>query len=168
MEQLGKHFKTVAKAVLEKHGSAYAEVLANWPVIAGPQLAAISVPEQIRWPRSAGAEKDKGRAVQKLGGTLTVRVLPGRALDVQYAAPQIIDRLNAYWGHAAIAAIKTVQGPLPGGVSPRQQPSPDGPDAAEVARLAAAMPGIAEDRLRQALARLGANIAARGRKPSRP
>lgn len=41
-----------------------------------------------------------------------LRVEPQRALDVQYKGQQIIDRINAYFGYAAVAALRMLQAPL--------------------------------------------------------
>ena len=61
-------------------------------------------PERIRWPRGAGEN------AQKLGGTLVIRAEPGRGLDLQYQSPQIIERINHFYGYGAIASVKIMQG----------------------------------------------------------
>jgi hypothetical protein len=66
----------------------------------GEDLAAVSAPERIRWPRGAG------EAQQMQGGTLVVRAAPGRALELQYEALRIIARINGYLGYGAIAKLK--------------------------------------------------------------
>jgi hypothetical protein len=44
------------------------------------------------------------------GATLVLRVDPARALDVQYRAAQIMNRINAYFGYRAVDEVRIVQG----------------------------------------------------------
>src|SRR5207237_7910496 len=89
------------------------------------------------------------------GATLVLRVDGGRSLDVQHNARQIVERINAYFGYAAVAELRIVQAPV--GLEDRYaRPAPRvsaRPLTQEVAHLAD--PG-----LRHALARLGAELKA--------
>jgi hypothetical protein len=81
-----------------------------------------------------------------------LRVDGARALDVQYNARQIIDRINSYFGYAAIAELRIVQAPVAvtqaARPAPRHQPAP----------LTHEVAGVGDAALRDALARLGAGI----------
>ena len=90
MEQLGKHFKKIAGAALTRHGFAYADLLAHWPDILGPELSRHCLPEKLSFPRDPSG-------TAKTGGTLTLRARYGRALDVQYSAPAIIAAIMSWW-----------------------------------------------------------------------
>jgi hypothetical protein len=103
MESLSKHFRVITRAAFARHGFAQADVVSNWNEIVGEELAAISSPERIRWPRGAGEE------ARKSGGTLIIRAAPGRALDLQYDASRITGRINSFFGYGAVTAIKVVQ-----------------------------------------------------------
>ena len=96
------------------------------------------------------APTEKGRA----GATLVLRVDGARALDVQYKARQIIERINAYFGYAAIAELRILQAPVDG----RLPPAPVARPAAEP--LTHEVAHIADPGLRGALARLGAGVRA--------
>ena len=37
-----------------------------------------------------------------------ITAAPGRALELQYEVPRIIERINAFYGHAALAAVRIV------------------------------------------------------------
>ena len=95
--------------------------------------------------------RGKGRP----GATLVLRVDGGRSLDVQHGARQIIERINAYFGYAAVAELRIVQAPVGvEGQPPRPAPRPAAPPLTqEVAH-------IADPGLRDALARLGAEVKA--------
>jgi hypothetical protein len=151
METLSRHFREITKAAFARYGFAQAEVVANWEAIVGSDLAAVSAPERIKWPRGAGEE------AQKQGGTLIIRAAPGRALELQYEASRIISRINSFFGHAAISGIKVMQGQgLP--EAPRKPPPlPEKPVCEQ--ELAT----LDEGPLKAALERLGRGVAAASR-----
>lgn len=111
MRPVGKHFSRITQKVYADHGQAWAELLSNWENIIGNEIAAYSVPEKISWP-TIPKERSTASKYQKIGGVLTLRVAFGRAIDVQYSTPQIIDKINAYYGYNSIAQIKILQGKL--------------------------------------------------------
>ena len=94
---------------------------------------------------------EKGRS----GATLVLRVDGARALDVQYRARQIIERINAYFGYAAVAELRIVQAPVAGRL-PLARP----PGRAATEPLTHEVAHIADPALRGALARLGAGVRA--------
>jgi hypothetical protein len=105
MHTLAKPFRELTRAAFARYGFAYADLIAQWPEIAGERVAQWSEPERIRWPRvSAGDRRE--------GGTLVIRTVPGRGLDLQHEAPLILERINAFHGYRAIAQIKIIQAPL--------------------------------------------------------
>ena len=152
MEQLGKHFKAIAGPLLTRNGFAFGELLAAWEEILGPELARHCVPEKLSFPKGL-----------KTGGTLLIRARFGRALDVQYAAPRLIEQLNRFCGYEAVAMVKVIQGALP--EAPRKPGPPPEPAAGQKAQLEAELAGIGEPRLKAALERLGKAAMARRAKP---
>ena len=156
MEQLGKHFKKIAGAALTRHGFAYADLLAHWPDILGPELSRHCLPEKLSFPRDPSG-------TAKTGGTLTLRARYGRALDVQYSAPAIIERVNAYCGYNVVVALKVLQGALP--EPPAPAPAPPVLGAAQRAKLDQELAGLGDGRLKDALSRLGAGAMASKRRP---
>jgi hypothetical protein len=146
----------ITRKVFEKFGFSTATLLTDWAIIVGADLAAFTAPERLKWPRgyegAATGEAEAGRT----GATLMLRVEPARALDVQYKARLLIDRINAYFGYRAVAEIRLVQAPLikSGGESvARRDASPPGTPGA-------AVQAVADDALREALASLEASIRA--------
>ena len=85
-----------------------------------------------------------------------LRVEPARALDIQYKARLLIDRINAYFGYRAVAEIRLIQAPLIRSalLAPRV------PSKAALPPTAAVQ-AIENDALREALAMLEASIAAK-------
>ena len=111
----------------------------------GAELAAAS------WPAALGRD-----------GALKLHVASGVALDLQHRAPLMIERINLFFGRAAVARLVLVQGPLPL-AAPRPTAIP-APLAEEEARaLDSRLGDIADPELRAALARLGRLVLAGAR-----
>jgi hypothetical protein len=157
----GSFVPKIAAKVFEKYGFHSAEIMTEWPRVAGPEFASFTQPEKIRWPRLQGANADSSAPeAQRPGATLVLRVEPARALDAEYRSAEIIDRINRYFGYRAVETLKLIQAPLNrpntaaavGASPPNQIPPP--PGTAQVLDPA----------LKSALEVLWANVAAATRK----
>ena len=133
---------------LKAQGFASTELIARWATIAGPEIAAHSEPMKITWPRAIGEAAPEP-------ATLMLRVEGPAALEIQHLSAVILERVNRFFGWQAIGRIALRQAPL----RRREPPAPPPPLDPEIAaRIAASLPSIENDDLRQALARLGAAI----------
>jgi len=151
MQTLDKDFRALTRAAFARYGFAYADLITQWPAIVGDHLAQWSEPVRIKWPR-AGADE------RKQGGTLVIRAVPGRSLDLQHETPQIIDRINGFYGYSAIASVKIIQGTLSAKKAGHPAPPGLGPDQAKA--LEAQIEAVADPGLKEALRRLGTGILA--------
>jgi hypothetical protein len=154
---VGSFLPSLTAQAFKKFGFSTAELMLEWPAIAGRELAARCVPERLKWP--ARPEADAGEvepARGRRGATLLLRVDGAHALEIDYQRQQILDRVNAYFGYRAVSELRLVQAPLP--TSPEPEP-PRRRKAGAPARGEVA--GIADAGLREALARLGSRLAAR-------
>jgi hypothetical protein len=133
-----------------KQGFASLELVTRWREIVGAEIAALSQPEKIQWPR--GLHRDGAPEP----GTLLLRVEGPAALEVQQSSGVVLERVNRFFGWRAVAKLRLRQAPLSRPAAPAAPPPPD---PAALARLAAALPQIEDTKLRQALARLGASVA---------
>jgi hypothetical protein len=158
MERLDKHFEKLTKASFARYGFAYGELMARWPEIVGETLSQQCEPERIKWPRGAG------EMAQKLGGTLVIRAQPGRSLDLQYQSHQIIERINRFYGYGAVTSVKVMQGHLTSAKALKNKENPLDPETEK--KLDTQLESIADERLKQALHRLGAGALAN--RPSSP
>jgi hypothetical protein len=143
--------KITAKA-FECYGFHTAEIMTQWAAIAGAELAAMAQPARIKWPRG-GAAADDGKLEP---AALILNVDPARALEIEYRAHEIADRINRYFGYRAIGTVKVVQVPLkaapqPGSSMPRETPRE--PQLESI--------GGQPDGLSGALHLLGSNVALR-------
>ncbi|MEO0961130.1 MAG: DciA family protein [Pseudomonadota bacterium] len=110
-ERLGTRLDGLTRKAFTKFGFADDHVLTRWQEIVGPQMARLTSPERLSRPQ-------KGKSG---GSTLTVRVAGAAALEMQHLAPQIIDKINGFYGRPMVARLKLVQGPLP---KPAGKPKP--------------------------------------------
>lgn len=128
-------------------GASIARLRAEWSAIVGAELARITQPETL--------VPGRGRS----GTVLRLRVPGASALEVQHRTGQLIERVNAYFGHKKIDDIRLVQGAIAASRVPPATPSPDPESVAQMSSRAAS---VKDPELRAALARLGARIASRG------
>jgi hypothetical protein len=134
--------RIAAPIVAARGGGVLARLKAAWGEIVGGELAAIA------WPEALGRD-----------GALRLRVVPSRALELQHRAPLVIERINDYFGRAAVARLVLRQGapPLP----PASRPAPPAPlDRSADDALAARLSGVADPQLREALLGLGRAVLA--------
>ena len=147
MKPLEAYFDHVARPALEKHGAVLAELLRNWPAIAGP-VAEFTRPETLKRPRRADA-----------GATLKLRVQPGRALELQHMSDALIARINGYFGHLAVERVTFVQAPVtPPRSRETEAPLPP-PDEETRERLVDRTGRVHDESLRESLRRLAEGLA---------
>jgi hypothetical protein len=146
---LGEIVGRVIEPVTARRGFAKADLIAVWPEIAGPMHASCTAPEKIVWPRHADGDEPPA-------GTLFIRADGPRAIFVQHELPQIVERVNAFFGYRAVAQARVVQGP----VTARTATSPPPPalDEATMRRIASETAAVEDEGLRAALERLGRGV----------
>ena len=130
-----------------RQGFASTELITRWADIVGPEIAAHSQPEKIRWPRPV-----EGQPAEP--ATLALRVEGPAAVEIQHLAPVVLARVNQFFGWQAVGSLRLRQAPLR---RSERKPLP-APDREAAARIAATLPEINDEKLRNALARLGAAI----------
>jgi hypothetical protein len=111
-KSVGSFVPTLTKKAFEKFGFSTATLVTDWTRIAGAELASYTSPDRLKWPRAPEANVADGDESERRGATLILRVDPARALDVEYRARQIMDRINAYFGYRAVETIRLIQAPL--------------------------------------------------------
>lgn len=137
------------KPVLKKHGLAESRILTDWQQIAGEHYASRSVPEKLSFPHG-----------ETTGGTLTLRVANGFALEIQHQAPLLLEKIATYFGHAAVKRIQIVQAPM-NPPKPKRAASPVSLNETQQRQLRALIEKAPDDELKESLASLGAAILAK-------
>lgn len=133
-----------------RRGFAAVEVVDQWPTIVGAGLARRCHPVRLEFRRGTST-----------GGTLVLQAAGGAALELQHVAPQVLERVNDYFGFPAAARLRFIQMPS------RALPAPPAPpelrrlSAAEEAAVADEVAPIGDAALGAALESLGRSIKAR-------
>jgi hypothetical protein len=134
---LGALVPALTRPAFKRKSPAGAQIMADWPALVGPALAAVSQPVRLS------------------SGTLTLACSGPVAMELQHLAPQLASRINAALGRVAVERFRFVQRALVGG-TPR--PPPRTAPAPLPARVESALAGIASPELRDALARLARGV----------
>ena len=79
-------------AAFKRFGFVQSALVTRWPEIVGERWAAASAPESLRFPPG-----------QKADGVLTIVVRGAHAPMMQHIAPEIVERVNRFFGYAAVA-----------------------------------------------------------------
>jgi hypothetical protein len=128
-------------------------IVSRWSDIVGERYAKVSSPESIKFP-----------AGKKAGGVLTLLVDGAHAPLIQHLTPMIVDRVNRFFGYAAINRIVFRQGRPPAPLA-----KPDRPQLRPVPKeLGEGLREIADPELRACLESLAAQIVASTGLPSLP
>ncbi|AIT79943.1 DUF721 domain-containing protein [Novosphingobium pentaromativorans] len=89
----------VGRTAFRRFGFVQSSVVTRWPEIVGARHARVCSPESIRFPPG-----------EKSDGILQLVVLPAHAPIIQHVIPEIIDRVNRFFGYNAVARAKIRQG----------------------------------------------------------
>lgn len=153
-KMVGEFVPNLMRPAFEKFGFPAATILTNWAAVAGPEFAAFTAPERLKWPRkTVNAEG----TVSEKGATLVLRVAGARALEVEQMRPQLVNRINASFGFRAVSEIRIIQAPLPKARS-QKRPAPPPLSPIEQAEKLSTLP---DGPLKQSFARMAAGLKAR-------
>jgi hypothetical protein len=91
----------IGRAAFRRFGFVQSSVVSRWDEIVGARYAAVSAPESIRFPIG-----------KKADGTLELVVEGAHATMMQHVIPEIIERVNRFFGYSAVAKVKMRQGTI--------------------------------------------------------
>ncbi len=152
---LGDFVAAALDPLAAKRGFGESDILLHWDAIVGERLAQVCEPVRLQWPvRPPKAPPDAPAEP----ATLHLRVEGAFALEAQHLAPIIRERVNARLGWRCVERISLKQGPLEKRDKGPKPPAP--PDEAALREARAATAGVADEGLREALTKLGANVKA--------
>lgn len=139
------------RAAFRKFGFVQSAVVSRWGEIVGGRYAGVSLPESIRFPPG-----------ERAGGTLNLLVRGAHAPMMQHIAPEIVERVNRFFGYAAIARVAIRQGEV---ASPAPRAAPPSLKIVPV-ELGASLRTIADPELKAVLEALAAGVAATQGRPA--
>ena len=105
----------IGRTAFRKFGFVQSSVVTRWPEIVGERHARVCTPEAIRFPPG-----------EKSDGILQLVVVPAHAPMISMVIPEIMDRVNRFFGYKAVARVKLRQGevkPPPAGEKTTAPPS---------------------------------------------
>ncbi len=97
--QIADLMPAIGRTAFRRFGFVQSSVVTRWPEIVGERHARHCMPESIRFPPGEKSE-----------GILQLVVSPAHAPLIQHVIPEIIDRVNRFFGYNAVARIKLRQG----------------------------------------------------------
>ena len=147
----GELIGAVGGQSFKRFGFIQSSIVSRWAEIVGERYAKVSSPESIRFPTG-----------RKSGGVLTLLVEGAHAPLVQHLAPMIIERVNRFFGHAAIDRLVFRQGKPP--AEPPRSPRPELRPVPK--ELGDGLREIADPELRACLESLAARIGSTSGIPS--
>jgi hypothetical protein len=89
----------IGRSTFRRFGFVQSSVVTRWPEIVGPTHARVCAPEAIRFPPGEKSE-----------GILELVVTPSHAPLIQHVIPEIVERVNRFFGYKAVARVKLRQG----------------------------------------------------------
>jgi len=101
----------IGRTAFRKFGFVQSSIVTRWADIVGARYAGMSEPESIRFPVG-----------QKSGGTLHLVVASGFAPMMQHVLPEIMERVNRFFGYAAVAKVAMRQGEVTPVAAERRPP----------------------------------------------
>ncbi len=138
---LGALVPALTRPAFRRKSPAAAQIMADWPALVGPAIAAVSQPLRLTQ------------------GTLTLACSGPVAMEMQHLAPQLAARINAALGRVAVERFRFVQR-APAGAEVRKRPESRPEPLPE--RVESALAGVASAELRAALARLARGVYRNG------
>jgi hypothetical protein len=134
-----------------RFGFIQSSIVSRWGEIVGERYGKVSSPESIKFPTG-----------RKGGGVLTLLVVGAHARLIQHLTPMIVERVNRFFGYAAIDRIVFRQGKPPAPAArplrPALRPIPK--------ELGEGLRELADPELRACLESLAAQVAASNGPPS--
>lgn len=112
---IGDLMPQIGRTAFRRFGFVQSSVVTRWPEIVGERHARACLPEAIRFPPG-----------EKADGILQLVVLPAHAPLIQHVIPEIIERVNRFFGYRAVAKVKLRQGEVKaphGPTAPAMPPS---------------------------------------------
>jgi hypothetical protein len=138
----------IGRTAFRKFGFVQSSVVTRWPEIVGERHARVCTPESIRF--APGERRD---------GILQLVVVPAHAPIISHVIPEIIERVNRFFGYAAVSRVKLRQGPVN---PPRSREAPTAPPSLRPIphELGESLRDIGDPELRAVLESLARNLGA--------
>ncbi len=137
---LGSLVPDITRRTYRKRNPASAQIVADWEIIVGPKIAAITVPRRLE------------------RGVLTIACAGPAAMDLHYMGVEVINRINTHLGGQPVHSLKFTQAGMP------RQPPPGQPRPPEaIPEAEAAVTDLPDGDLKAAMTALGRVVIGRSK-----
>lgn len=136
---IGTLLPGVTRPAFRRRAPAAAQLMADWPAIVGPAIAAVTTPRKLA------------------SGTLALGCCGPVALELQHLAGEVMARINTHLGRITVQRLRFVQDSAAAPFA-----TPPARTRAEVKLPASALAGMPEGPLRDALTALGSAVLTAG------
>jgi len=135
---LGALIPALTRPAFKRKSPAAAQIMADWPALVGPALAAVTQPLRLT------------------SGSLTIACSGPIAMELSHLAPELMARINGGLGRVAVERLRFVQTnqPARAGAKPALPPRP----VALPKSVTSALEGLPTGDLREALERLARGV----------
>lgn len=135
----------IGRTAFRRFGFVQSSVVTRWPEIVGARHARHCSPESIRFPKGEKSE-----------GILQLVVTPAHSTMIQHVVPEIMERVNRFFGYKAVAKVKLRQGEVQ---APRVEPRAAPPSLRPIPmELGDSLRDIGDPELRAVLESLARNL----------
>jgi hypothetical protein len=110
---IGDLMPEIGRTAFRRFGFVQSSVVTRWPEIVGPAHARVCSPEAIRFPPG-----------EKSDGILQLVVVPAHAPLITQVIPEIIERVNRFFGYKAVARVKLRHGAVNPGPADKPAKAP--------------------------------------------
>lgn len=149
---MGEMLPEIGGTAFKRFGFVQSAIVSRWREIVGERYARVSQPESIRFPVGKKSE-----------GTLSVVTSGAHAPMLQHVAPEILERVNRFFGYGAVARVLVRQGEVAKADSPVLRPVPL---SVEPVDLGDSLKTVADPELRAVLESLARGVAANSAVPT--
>ncbi len=155
-EPVGEAILALLDPVLRRKTGMTVGLVGAWSEIVGQRLESSTRPEKLVWPPGIAA----ARGDRLVPATLVVACEGASALRLQHEAGLVVERVNTFFGFAAVDKLRIVQKPVPP-LRPDRRPVLRELRAGEAESLDAMTARIEDPRLREALRLFGESVLKR-------
>jgi hypothetical protein len=96
--EIARALPAVLQQPLWGKGFAHLEIITHWPELVGAGMAKLCRPLKITFPHNSQAH-----------GTLHLEASAAAAMEMPYIQPQLLEKINRYYGYAAITRVQVKQ-----------------------------------------------------------
>lgn len=101
VQRLSNLLPKEARRVFRQFGFAESAIITRWHEVVGTELSRHSMPLSLKFQRG-----------KRVGGTLYIRVDGPIATELQHLEPILVEKINTFYGYAAVGKIAIEQGPI--------------------------------------------------------